>query len=554
MERTIQIDMFEVQLGAALLLQFRSSHGKIVRVLADAGVKASDYPVDHVHKKLQKAFEEFGDNSKRLDLIIGTHYDADHLDGLVPIIQDAAIEIGEVWLPPVANDSERHAFDEPIAEHHLLARQFYEDRDRRVLCDYLRMKERVCLQLTVRGERINNEPTSSAFRLTGEIALEPTLDEARQIFVQYRQEALQVLGMAGHNHADDNRFAPRDPRDLLKLIDRDRTRTRFFRWLDHYFLFGREDNEVLERIMKSITADSLADYNLAWIRKSTADDAINAISLTKVVEALRIRKEPVPIACRIVANGVPRRFVWRNSSQRFEGSGKLAAQGPEIMLLGPSEGLVEKHRHRLPVGSYAALAYLAFMRVKSITPSNQLSYVVRFTAKKQNILITGDAGCVDFKPDKSTTYYRELLATLRPLHVVQVAHHAGNNAHFYRVLLAAGYGTQSNRSYLLVSHATEDRHRPTREFNDFLYELRNDDERVQILFTSQPSEDKVREYRSMIHPAANEPAQFGDVQLLFDRRRWHVKKHAININTGTRPQPNFRSFGGSSKPKTRSHL
>jgi hypothetical protein len=33
----IQVDMFEVQLGAALLLQFQTANGKTVRVLADGG-------------------------------------------------------------------------------------------------------------------------------------------------------------------------------------------------------------------------------------------------------------------------------------------------------------------------------------------------------------------------------------------------------------------------------------------------------------------------------------------------------------------------------------
>ena len=537
--------MFEVQLGAALLLQFRTPQRKVVRVLADAGVKASGYPPDHVHKKLRSAFDQFGDKNQRLDLIIGTHYDADHLDGLVPIIQDAEIEIGEVWLPPVANDAEHHAFDEPIAEHHLLARQLCNDLGRRVLSQYLRMKDRACIQLTVRGEPRNNEPTSKESRLTEEITLESTLDQAKQIFHQYRKEALQTLGMAEHNHADDDSFEPRDPHKLLDLIDWHHRPYRW--WLGPNSLFGREDDKALDTILESAVPNSLTDYNLAWIRKSAADDAINAISLSRVVEALRNRKPPVSIVCQIVPNGRPRRFAWRNNSGRFEGSRRLAAHGPEIMLLGPSEGLVEKHRNRLPLGSYAALAHLAFMRIKSITPSNQLSYVARFTAEKQNILITGDAGCVDFKPDKSTAYYRELLATLRPLHVVQVAHHAGNNAHFYRVLSAAGYGRQSDHSYLLVSHATADAHRPSREFNLFLDEVRSDDERVRILFTSRPREDKVREFKSMIYPATDKPSNVGDVRLLFDKRRWRVTKHAIDFNNGVPPQTNSRSFHESGK-------
>jgi beta-lactamase superfamily II metal-dependent hydrolase len=97
----IQIDMFEVQLGAGLLMQFDAPDG-VVRVLADAGVHASGYAKDHVKKKLPAAFTAMGDARLRIDLVIGTHYDADHLDGLPPIISDSTYEIGEVWLPPVS--------------------------------------------------------------------------------------------------------------------------------------------------------------------------------------------------------------------------------------------------------------------------------------------------------------------------------------------------------------------------------------------------------------------------------------------------------------------
>ena len=107
----IQVDLFEVQLGASLLLQFRADDGDVMRVLADGG---QGPPID-VHKKLPGALQAFSDG-RRIDLLLGTHYDADHLDGLVPIINDSTIEITEAWLPPVANDVEPHAVDEVLAD------------------------------------------------------------------------------------------------------------------------------------------------------------------------------------------------------------------------------------------------------------------------------------------------------------------------------------------------------------------------------------------------------------------------------------------------------
>ena len=96
----IQVDMFEVKLGAALLLQFIDGAG-IVRVLADGGV--TGYPKEHVRDKLLALL---GATSPIvIDLMVGTHYDADHLDGLVPIINDHRFSIREASrLPPVFDD------------------------------------------------------------------------------------------------------------------------------------------------------------------------------------------------------------------------------------------------------------------------------------------------------------------------------------------------------------------------------------------------------------------------------------------------------------------
>ena len=74
---SIQVDMFEVQLGAAILLQFKVGDD-VVRILADAGIKTSRYPKDHVLKKLLPILSK--GNARRIDLIIGTHYDEDHLN------------------------------------------------------------------------------------------------------------------------------------------------------------------------------------------------------------------------------------------------------------------------------------------------------------------------------------------------------------------------------------------------------------------------------------------------------------------------------------------
>jgi beta-lactamase superfamily II metal-dependent hydrolase len=141
----IQVDMFDVQLGAALLIQFRHDQGEVVRVLADAGVDPrSRYKQDHVLAPLKLAMRDFDDRTCRLDLIIGTHYDADHLEGLVPIINDRSIDIVEAWMPPVANDTTPHTVDDDPEERQVLAKQLDSENGRSVLERYFQAKHRDC--------------------------------------------------------------------------------------------------------------------------------------------------------------------------------------------------------------------------------------------------------------------------------------------------------------------------------------------------------------------------------------------------------------------------
>jgi hypothetical protein len=166
--------------------------------------------------------------------------------------------------------------------------------------------------------------------------------------------------------------------------------------------------------------------------------------------------------------------------------------------------------------------------LKSITESNQLSYIMRIEHLNQGILITGDAGCVDFMSEKKK-FHQKLINGLLPLHIIQIAHHAGNNAYFYRVLESAGYPRQSENSYLLLSHATEDKFRPSDEFRFFMEQLRKDPENTAILFTSRPALEKVREYAGLIYPPVSSIAEVGDIRLCYDGNDWKVMKHAIKV-------------------------
>jgi hypothetical protein len=329
-------------------------------------------------------------------------------------------------------------------------------------------------------------------------------------------------------HADENAFVPPNLRTLLH-------QTELWRWspydlgwrLRHEGFAARTAREIADGV-RALRPDSVAAYNLAGIRKAAATDAINAISLAKIVNALRERD--VRIRCHIIPDGTPRRFVWSARARTFTPSERLRSDEPTINLLGPSERLVRKHWHRLPIGLYALFAVESVMRKKNITPSNQLSYIACFKAQQQRILVSGDGGCVDFQPRHGQLYYKELLGALRPLHVVQVAHHAGNNKDFYHVLQAAKYPTGVKQSFLLVSHATQDKVRPSRVFRQFIGIVRNDAHTIKILFTAQPRPENVRDVESLVHPPVGQAAEKGDVRLEFRDQSWMVTKHAITVH------------------------
>lgn len=509
----LQLDMFEVKLGAAILLQFRTDSG-IVRVLADGGV--TGYPKNHVHKKLGGAIDAFEQGAdRRIDLIIGTHYDADHLDGLVPIIEDKSIAIGETWLPPVANEVDPHAIDEPVGDANLLALQFAGENGDAVFNHYVRAKASLCERLAdiergadeIRGFQRKSELSFGAFH--NEVPVEEGV--ARTFFEGHLEDARDSLGEADDDHAAgavietftpdlfedpyiDLRFSP-----LKRVVDR---------W--------HEVPELAEPGART----------LAHLRKIAAKEGITATSLRAVVKALKARN--LPIRCAIIDDATPRRFVWDKQDERFRPSAQGASDGPELLLLGPSKSLVKKHWDKLPVETYAKAALFSRLPIKGISESNELSYVAKLSFASQNILITGDTGFVDFRPERTRNFYPPMLAALADLHIIQVAHHGGANAYFYDALLAAPFAKQQERTYLLLSHGIDDIHRPSNEFALFMEQLDRPTPWVELLFTSRPQEKFVRDFKRAFAPVVPGPsADRGDVRLSFAKGAWAVDSHAV---------------------------
>lgn len=523
MSSSIQVDMFAVRLGASVLLQFQAGT-RTVRVLADAG-----YAKYNVAGKLD-LMGDFGDGRMHIDLIIGTHYDGDHLAGLVDVIEREDITIGEAWLPPVADDTLASA-GRPLSSD-MLAMRFRGDRGSANLKAYLDAKRAVISRQTSLLREVASrfrDTTDKLFRMDKSalraLTIDNVLDEPDAVAgldaqIAYFQSVLEganaVLGKAGASHADVDHGPARPLTQPVEDL--------YTPWIDP---IASDKSRLLNFLSERPDRATASLKNLAGIQKSAAKDAITASWLKKVVDALDAKG--VPIRCETVEPGEPRRFIWSNEGKRFIPNERGSSSGPVLELLGPSEYLVEKYWKRLPVGTYMLKALSYTLPYEDITPANELSYIMRFEYKGQGILISGDAGCVDFRENEDGDYYPKLLGKLLPIHVMQVAHHAGHNAYFYHSLLEAGFAEQEERSLLLLSHGVDDDKRPSRVFDRFIAEVRKDGDDVELLFTSRPLPERVANFTTLIHAPVGETAEEGDIRLTYDRT-WLVRSHAIKAN------------------------
>lgn len=566
----IQVDMFEVQLGAALFLQFQLESGQVVRVLADAGVdKSSDYPINHVFNKLFDAagtptsvWSDFSERKPKLDLIVGTHYDADHLRGLVPIIDKLDLEIDEIWLPPIQDDEGVVSTGSVSGGNSSLVKRLMAEDGETVLARYLSKRlERIADVDRVYEIGLPENRQEHYSQLMGRVIddyeelrgrseplkreQEATPEQVARYFELQRSAAVRALDQLDDGHAYD---------------DQEEQDQRFVDAVAQLKYYGNgwfsERMHVLGRAWHGIVAfDALSPpwHNdailrsdrlaLETIRKSAANEAINATNLAEIVNAIKRRHAAggshIRVVSEAIAQGAPRYFRWNGTG--FQEANPNARGELGFHLMGPSHELIAQLHEKLPIGTYMLAYRTEGLMSGTVTPSNRLSYVMRFHLQEQAILVTGDAGFTDFAPARSKNYYPELLALLKPLHVVQVAHHGGMNHRFYEALKAGDLPSQNDWSFLMLSHATNDTTRPRAEFSRFVALFRNDQRNdVSVLFTSQPTRDKVDTILDLIHPVVpggTTRAESGDVRLSFplapDSERagtqWRVQQHCVQV-------------------------
>ena len=457
----IQIDMFEVQLGAALLLRMKDSAGRTVSVLADGGINAKGYKRDHVANKLKGLLP-----SKHIDVVVGTHYDQDHLAGLIDVAD--MFTIGVAILPPVR----RPRYPKP------------------------------------------GTPISAVMEIE-----KPDDASDLPLIIRLSNKEFQehIAELEGLSEQAGIQLAEVNP-DLFGSPDFEDEVPESHEEFDGYYLTAPYSPDMLK----------FAVSQLARIRKSAHKGAIVAKWLRRLVRKLHSKR--VPIRAIDIVAGTPKYFAWDASLLRFRAcnsSTHARSTEPKITILGPSKALIARHAKRLPIGVYFAI--MGQIPLKPVTASNQLSYVMLFEAAGQKILVTGDAGCVDFWDKKAKAYYPLLLAAIKDPHVVQVAHHAGDNYRFYDVLLHNGHASAgSPHSFLLLSHADGDAYRPSAAFDRFINSLTANGGTFELLTTSQPDPAKIGTFQTYYHPATHWPAaNVGDIRLSFNNGAWSVDQHLV---------------------------
>lgn len=517
----IIVDMFEVQLGASILLRFNLGSDRFVTVLADGGTSGGGHPKDHVLNKLKEVLPiEDEQNPPRIDLLIGTHYDKDHLNRLVPVIE--AYEIGEAWMPPVANDAEQPAADwgEP-RNCNLLGPQLIGEQGNKKLKQYLLTKRDIIERVANVREIMNGAEEQLVARYLGRSLSSRGLlvgeeeDTSEQYFQQVR---LRSVG----EDADDADHACKDVRPPSHFGDLSMAALNDTSWLRQY----RPHREL----GLYVDVGDNQNRSLSFIEKSAAEDALTARYLKDVVDALVAKG--VSTRYEFVNDGEPKLYAWKEREKRF--SRVKTSSGLTLTLLGPSKGLISKYWRRLPVGEYITFALQSRLPVESITPQNELSYAMIFSYEAQGVLISGDTGFVDFAPlgqrFDPTNFHPELIRALHtPLHVVQVAHHGGHNKYFYHAMEAAQYPVAEGKNYLLLSHEEHAKSRPSEVFSEFITRLDLDEQRIQLLFTSQPKKENSADYEYLFAPPVPRQgaSSRGDVRIVYDGGQWVVQKHAV---------------------------
>lgn len=89
----VKVNMLNVKDGDAIIIELIKQDKTLVMVI-DGG--ESGYYLKKMKPKLETVLKKY--NKKAPDVVVCTHYDSDHIGGLIPLIQDYINDIQQVWI------------------------------------------------------------------------------------------------------------------------------------------------------------------------------------------------------------------------------------------------------------------------------------------------------------------------------------------------------------------------------------------------------------------------------------------------------------------------
>jgi hypothetical protein len=381
----------------------------------------------------------------RLDLIVGTHYDADHLTGLARVVEEYPVGcIGEAWLPPFLNPDGEIVAGSPFLAHRIerdglaAALSPLEGDARRLPSEELDRLRWVLsrdpheiLEVIAEGrEELKNALLVSE---TGEAIVPLEEDDEPALYDDHVQE-VQVKRAEAHADARWSAFArPESEERVTEAIKVVEKQLRLSALAELMKLGGEINTLALEQpyIAAKLLRSRSVSGSRALAAMTSTVAAVNGVHLEKLLTALHRRgvRWSIPLA--------PAQARWR-SFGAFE-----------IAHLSPTSTFVDVNRARLPVMTKALYDHTA-LSIDAELPSwsNRLSHALAVRPARCwcrngcGVLLTGD--CAFWR--SVSTGAEEVVGECA---IVDVAHHGGRWGRFREFLLAAQATNEQPRPLFL---------------------------------------------------------------------------------------------------------
>lgn len=434
---------------------------------ADAGVDIVDHLFEH------GGLPDEAEN-RRIDLLIATHRDEDHLEGLVKVVESGKFDIRCVWAPIILTPT----FD-PL------------------------FRSRTLAQFSTFTEAAMRYPDG---------ALDAALDDMESALTRRLHDGIKARITEKERVLDHVMPLMRNRSAALPEND------------GRYDIPGLDNRPLLAglvslgtQIERNTDVATLADLRLRSYRGRLDDDLGEANAFPE--HFLGSRSGPLDYVA-LLSRATVRAVSWVTRGTRFIQACKKASiplhmpmvadrqvskgrlpgapsfDGVEMRLLSPTEGLVAEYASDLALPEGAELLMRA---LRPVTPANKPSYVFTLKVGDAVALFTGDSGFTDFveSPGSKDHGYREdRIKLAAEASWVKVPHHAGSFEYFDRCFEhAAELGILKTGIFVSClgpdgkKHAT-----PNKDFETFAQNLRNTVKpKPQFHFTNRPMRDRFDE-------------------------------------------------------------